>query len=95
VFLDEDIKQTVITLKTLIASSSADNARVQLGLRPATRTCRLAANPLKNDAKAAPSDVGSDQFNLDFAGGTPRELVPPSKGWGKAVNAIIRMSLPV
>ena len=48
-------------------------------------------NPLRNDAKAAPSDAtGLTRFNLDFPGGTPRELVAAiQKATGRPLNAII------
>jgi hypothetical protein len=50
-----------------------------------------AANPLKNDAKAAPSDAsGLTRFNLDFPGGTPKELVAAiQKALGKPLNAVV------
>jgi len=50
-----------------------------------------AANPLKNDAKAAPPETPVlTKFNLDFPGGTPGELLTAiQKEIGKPLNAIV------
>jgi len=91
VFLDEDIKQNGHNYEnTELPPHLPDNARVQLGLRPATRRAACGQSIKKRREGGTVRRFGSDQVQSRFP---PAARLgnwwPPFKALGKPLNAII------